>query len=85
MLCFSQLEKQFEFGTEGMTEFVLYTEIGLKDHSGSHNTLGIAVWTHYAYMSRLLLPSKGMFQKYSVQLKASGMKVPLVQHVPCLP
>ena len=67
-----------------MTEFVVYTEIGPKNHSESHNALGIAVWTHYAYMSRLLLPSKGLFQKYSVQSKASVMKVPLVQHVPCL-
>ena len=42
---------QFEFGTKGMTEFVVYTENGLKNHSGSYNALGIAVWTHYACIS----------------------------------
>jgi len=71
MLCFSQLEKQFKFGIEGMTEFVVYTEIGPKNHSGSYNALGIAIWTHYTYMSRFLLPSKGASEVLSTTERIS--------------
>jgi len=60
---------QFEFGTEGMTEFVVYTENGSKNHSG----MGITVWTHCMNMRGFYWPARGFFRSTQYSWSISYM------------